>query len=158
MAWPAVRGKWAGRSSPIQWRSLLNHLRKDRPMKRDMDLIRRIVLATAELPYGEQIGKLDGVNEEDFIVHVIWLKEAGLLCAITPPGDGMNAKFAIISRLTWNGCEFADAIQSDTLWKKAKESVMRPGISYTFDVLKDWLKTEISQGLPTLRALSNQVA
>ncbi len=31
---------------------------------------------------------------------------------------------------------------------------LKPGMSFTFDLLKDWLKAEISQGLPALRALA----
>ncbi|MDG2617731.1 DUF2513 domain-containing protein [Thermoleptolyngbya sichuanensis XZ-Cy5] len=62
--------------------------------------------------------------------------------------------YASIGRLTWQGCEFADAVADDRLWNKAKENVLKPGISFTFDVLKEWLKAEISQGLPALRALA----
>lgn len=123
-------------------------------MKRDMDLIRRIILATANMPYGHQLQQLEGVEPEAFITHVVWLEEAGLVQAMAQAGSGSMAMYAIVLRLTWAGCDFADAIQSDTLWAKAKDSVLKPGISWTFDVLKDWLKTEIAQGLPTLRGLT----
>ena len=46
-----------------------------------------------------------------------------------------------------------DAARDDTLWRKAKESVIRPGASFTFDLVKDWLKAEISHGFPTLRGM-----
>lgn len=80
------------------------------------------------------------------------MKEAGLVDAVIQEYMGGDT-LAIVRRLTWDGCEFADAIRSDTLWKKAKDNVMKPSMSFTFDVLKDWLKSEITQGLPTLRAL-----
>lgn len=120
-------------------------------MKRDMDVIRRIILATADLPYGQPLNKLDDVAEEVFITHVIWLAEAGLIDADANAGSGSFAKYALVKRLTWAGCEFADAVASDTLWKKAKDNVIKPGLSFTFDTLKDWLKTEIAQGFPALR-------
>lgn len=123
-------------------------------MKRDMDLIRKILLATADLPYGEQLTSLEGVDEEAFVMHVIWLSEAGLVKATAKDGVGPSeARYAFVFRLTWAGCEFTDAIRDDTLWNKAKANVLKPGMSFTFDVLKEWLKTEITQGLPTLRAL-----
>ena len=123
-------------------------------MKRDMDLIRRIALATEALRPGEALNKLDGVEEELFAIHAQWMQEAGLLTATLHPNDGRaQADFAQIWRLTWTGCEFAEAVRSDTLWKKAKENVMKPSMSFTFDVLKEWLKIEITQGLPTIRAL-----
>jgi len=64
----------------------------------------------------------------------------------------------MVERLTWAGCEFADAVRSDTLWAKAKKEVIKPGISFTFDILKEWLKAEITQGFPTLRALAHQAS
>ncbi|RDI11005.1 DUF2513 domain-containing protein [Comamonas sp. AG1104] len=122
-------------------------------MKRDMDLIRRIALAAEELPMDETLDGLDGVEQDVFSLHVIWMKEAGLVhAAINEYMD--ESAVAFVFRLTWSGCEFADAVRSDTLWKKAKDNVMKPSMSFTFDVLKDWLKTEITQGLPTIRALS----
>lgn len=127
-------------------------------MKRDMDLIRRIVLETAALPYGMALNGLDKVTPEEFVTHAIWLQEAGLIRANTQAGSGSYAMFANVTGLTWNGCEFADAITSDTVWAKAKEHVLKPGMSFTFDVLKDWLKTEITQGFPTIRGLGQQVS
>jgi hypothetical protein len=123
-------------------------------MKRDMDIIRRIILETAELPYGETLESLEGISEEAFITHVIWLQEAGLIEADAQAGSGSFAQYAIVFRLTWDGCEFSDAIQDDTLWNKAKEVVLKPGLSFTFDTLKEWLKAEIKNGLPSLRSLS----
>lgn len=107
------------------------------------------------MPYGETLSSLDGVAPEVFVTHVIWLQEAGLIEADAQAGSGSFAQYASVSRLTWAGCEFADAIQDDTLWAKAKDVVLKPGISFTFDTLKEWLKTEITNGLPTLRGLSN---
>lgn len=123
-------------------------------MKRDMDLIRQIVLATADLEYGAILTELPDVAPEVFATHVAWMDEAGLVKATHKEGGGGSmATFAAVFRLTWDGCEFADAVRSDTLWSKAKSNILKPGISFTFDVLKDWLKSEITQGLPTIRTL-----
>lgn len=123
-------------------------------MKRDMNLIRRIVLATADLPPFKNLSGLEGVPESEFVMHAEWLKEAGLVAATTRVGHSESeAQFAFIFRLTWAGCEFADAIRDDTLWKKAQDKVIKPGISFTFDVFKDWLKAEIAQGFPSVGRL-----
>jgi len=45
------------------------------------------------------------------------------------------------------GNEFVDAMRDDTLWKKAKDSVIKPGASWTVKLLFEWLKTEIKQRL-----------
>lgn len=125
-------------------------------MKRDMDLIRRIALEVETMPSGSTLDSLDGVDEDVFALHAIWMNEAGLIKAIIEE-DLHDGCFVDISRLTWAGCEFASAAHDDTVWKKAKESVIKPGASFTFDLLKSWLKTEIGQGFPTLRGLGDQV-
>jgi hypothetical protein len=120
-------------------------------MKRDMDLVREIVLALDQLPADRGLKGIEGVETPTFAAHVLWLAEAGLVTATFFPSNGqMNPTYAEAWRLTWSGCEFADAIRSDTLWKKAKEDVIKPSASWTFTVLLDWLKAEISKGLPTL--------
>lgn len=120
-------------------------------MKRDMDIIRRIALETSDLPYGTHLVDLDGVSKEDFGLHAIWMEEAGLIKAAISEYQDNSPPSAFIFRLTWEGCEFADAVRSDTLWSKAKESIIKPTSSFTFGVIKDWLKSEIQQGFPSLR-------
>lgn len=123
-------------------------------MKRDMDLIRRIALETADLPYGHSLHALDGVSKEAFGQHVVWMQEAGLVKAAVQEYMSNDPPAARVLRLTWDGCEFADAVRSDTLWKKAKDTVIKPASSFTFGVIRDFLRQEILQGLPTLRGLS----
>jgi len=38
-------------------------------------------------------------------------------------------------------------MRDDTLWKQAKEHVLIPGASWTFEILKDWAKYEIKTKL-----------
>lgn len=123
-------------------------------MKRDMDIVRRIALETAELEYGFGLDALEGVDKNTFTAHVEWMCEAGLIKAnFTRYEDGTPPE-AVITRLTWDGCEFADSVRSDTLWRKAKETVIKPTSSFTFGVMRDWLRQEILQGLPTLRGMN----
>lgn len=120
-------------------------------MKRDMDIVRRIALQTADLPYGEMLDRLEGVEDVVFATHVQWMEEAGLVKASIAEyvGGHMNA---VVLRLTWDGCEFADSVRSDTLWNAAKTKVLMPSGSWTFGLLRDWLAAEIRDGFPTLRS------
>lgn len=122
-------------------------------MKRDMDVIRRIVLEVEAMDSGHALVSSDGLDEATFAAHAVWMEEAGLIKANIQDRLSGGPPKVLIRRLTWAGCEFADAVRSDTLWKKAKDNVMKPSMSFTFDVLKEWLKTEITQGLPTIRGL-----
>ncbi len=118
-------------------------------MRRDMDLIRRICLAVQDLPPGGNLKELDGVAEEVFWEHAKLLLDAGYVEGKALPYLG-GGGFAMLSRLTWAGQDFADAARNDTLWARAKEKFIASGASFTVDLLKDWLKAEISKGLGSL--------
>lgn len=119
-------------------------------MKRDMDIVRRIAIETADMPFGAVLTGLDGVSAPAFVAHVQWMSEAGLIVGLTEEPLSGDVGFAHVIRLTWQGCEFADAVSSETVWEKAKRAVIKPSASWTFDVLKEWLKVELSQGLSTI--------
>lgn len=119
-------------------------------MKRDMDLIRRIALATTDLEPDQCLESLDGVDASTFAMHALWMQEAGLVVADVEWSLHGGFAYASVSRLTWDGCEFADAVRDDTLWRKAREHVLKPSASFTFRSLGDWLKAQILQGLPPL--------
>lgn len=121
-------------------------------MKRDMDLIRQIAIESEQIPYGHTLRGVDGVTPQDFVHHAKLMAEAGLIEATISEFQDFSTPKAQVWRLTWEGHDFLDATRSDTVWKKAKDNVLKPGMSFTFDVLKDWLKAEITQGFPTFRA------
>lgn len=117
-------------------------------MHRDMDIIRKIVLAVREAP--EHVNAVDGVSSDEFARHAQWLEEAGLVAAAIQGGGKQTAKAAVIFRLTWAGNDFADSIIDDTLWKKAKDNVIKPSASWTFGILLEYLKVEIKSRIPGL--------
>jgi len=123
-------------------------------MKRDPDAIRQIALATEDLPAGHFLQEVNGMDPAVFAEHVQWMLDADLVEGKVQRYMGGSPPTAFVMRLTWTGCDFLDAARSDTLWKKARGSVISPTASWTFDILKDWLKQEIRQGLPTLRGLA----
>lgn len=106
-------------------------------MKRDMDIVRRITLATSDMEHNHVLTGLDGLDKASFSIHGIWMQEAGLVVANVQEYRSGEPATVLIRRLTWEGCDFADAVRSDTLWKKAKEVVILPTASFTFGMLKD---------------------
>ncbi|MEG1971299.1 MAG: DUF2513 domain-containing protein [Burkholderiaceae bacterium] len=113
-------------------------------MKRDMDLIRQILLAARECQ--GPLKELPGVEQATFDYQVGLLNEAGFVVASVREDHGVF-KTALLWRLTWSGEDFACSLIDDTLWKKAKEAVLKPTASWTFDVLKAYLSSEISRRL-----------
>ena len=120
-------------------------------MKRDFDLIRRILTDIENIPAGKSMNNINYPEYNRSVVdhHIILLDEAGLIKAkILKTMGGIGAVH--ITGLTWSGHDFLDAMKDDTIWNKAKESVLKPGASITFGLLLEWLKTEakLKLGLP----------
>lgn len=79
---------------------------------------------------------------EEQTYHTQLLLDAGFV-----EGRVFDEETCVVQRLTWAGHDFLDAMRDDTVWKKAKEHVLKPGASWTFDVLKEWLKAEVKAKL-----------
>ncbi len=117
-------------------------------MERDMDLIRRIVMAVRESQ--KVVSGLEGVPREQFAEHAQLLVEAGLVNANVLDGHKKPSGPASIYRLTWAGHNFADSINEDKLWQKAKDNIMKPAASWTFGILLEYLKVEISRKISVI--------
>lgn len=111
-------------------------------------MIRDIGLAVEALQPGHTLQEMQGVSHDEFVLHVELMIEAGLLVGRVARMLGPTR--VNVERLTWTGYDFVDASRSNSLWLRAKTTVIKPTASWTFDLLKEWLKTEISKGLPSI--------
>ena len=101
-------------------------------MKRDMDLIRALLLKVEEAPYGALwSGEMPGYTHQQVLYHVELANDAGLIEASLLNPDGF-----LVRRLTYAGHEFLDAARSDKIWNKAKETVMNNAGTLTLEALK----------------------
>lgn len=119
-------------------------------MNRDFDLIRKIMTDIEMLPSGEckQQFEYPEIDTTTALYHVALLIDAGLIRGKTEEhSEGIDV---IVFDLTWNGHDFLDAMKDDNLWNKAKENILKPGMSFTFDLLLEYLKFQVKQkiGLP----------
>jgi len=118
-------------------------------MNRDMDVVRQIVLALRDAT--SQLHSLPDVPDEVFKYNAQLLIEEGLALGYSASGGmsgtGIVPAVLFLSRLTWDGHDFADSIADDTIWKRAKEKVIKPSASWTFAILKEYLKAEIKRHL-----------
>lgn len=115
-------------------------------MKREMDLVRRLLLAIELQPHGEILMAIDGVDSDTFVAHAQWLLDAEFVEGKVTDIAGLAC--ARIERLTWQGCEFLDAARNETLWTQAKEVFRSNMVSFPLSLLKDWLEAEIKRSLP----------
>lgn len=107
-------------------------------MKRDMELIRLLLL---EQEQGEAPPELAQYPEQDILYNFALMSDAGLIDAELIPELGMPTS-VYVRRLTWAGHDFLDATRDSKVWKMAKEHILKPGASWTFSVLLEWLKQE----------------
>jgi hypothetical protein len=115
-------------------------------MKRDMDIIRRILLAVRDSDTVTR--EVEGVSPLEFGLHAQLIVEAGLATGSIATGKhGMEVKAALLFRLTWAGHDFADSVQDDNVWHKAKKRLMGPSLSWTFDILREVVAAIIKDGL-----------
>jgi len=120
-------------------------------MKRDMDVIRLILMRQES---GEAPPELAKYPEDLVVYNIALMKDAGLVEAVLANDAKGFPRAAVIIRLTWAGHDFLDAARDDTLWRKAREKIIRPAGSWTFGILLEWLKHEIRSRIPGLENLS----
>lgn len=120
-------------------------------MKRDLDFCRTILLRVGDAPSDKQ-ADLDfpDRSEGELVAHIEWLEEGGLLDAEIMRNRLGQADGAIVQRLTWEGCDFLDASRDPSLWQKARTRFLSPGVSFTFEIVKAYLKREILGELPDI--------
>ncbi|OFV71408.1 MULTISPECIES: DUF2513 domain-containing protein [Acetobacterium] len=110
-------------------------------MKRDMELIRKILLTVEEKYvdtwlHSNEI-EIDGYDMKTIGYHCAVLHDAGLLYDYKGQyGDGELLQFGV-GRLTWDGHEFLEKIKSDTVWNKTKDTITTKGIPFVLDAVKE---------------------
>lgn len=115
-------------------------------MKRDLDLVRELLLRLESLPVtsqgivavkpnGASIG-IESYTPQQISYHLSLLKEAGFLdCTENTMSDGTIA----FRGLTWAGHDFLDSVRDPKTWARTKEGALAAG-GFTLDILKDLAK------------------
>jgi len=121
-------------------------------MKRDWDTIRDILIRLEDKGPDEdslELSNFPAEQRDEVLYHVELLEEADLIHGKIDKQIGPVSYNFIAVRLTWEGHELPDAIRSDTIWNKTKESFVSKGISMTCDLVKSvaiGLATDFLQG------------
>lgn len=124
-------------------------------MRRDMDLVREILIYAAEKPDAKPSDyRAFGDHSADMVMyHIDLLVDAGLLDGVKGGlSDYGNSGFGIvhgsqIGNLTWDGQEFVAAAKDSTIWEKAMTHVVKPAAGFTFTAVLEYLKAEAKRTL-----------
>ena len=121
-------------------------------MKRDLDLIRKIILAAEDLPTGTVLSeiKIDGYTDEQIGYHCYLAADAGLAKGMNMTTLADRSPRWRILNLTSAGHDFADAARNETTWRKATGIVKEKAGTATIEIVKEVLVGIIkgSIGLP----------
>jgi hypothetical protein len=116
-------------------------------MKRDMELIRTLLLRLEEMPIaaGHVIGidwtddffDIAACDRDTAIQHFQLLMDAGFIAA--PTSQGMTQ--FILTGLSWEGHEFIDSIRNPDVWSKTKAGMKVVG-GFGLDLMLKLAKEE----------------
>lgn len=109
-------------------------------MKRDMELIRKILVAMVDHP--DPMGwvplEFEGYSDVDVSYQVKLLADQGMVEAT---GCCSSAGFAWrAKRLTWDGHDYVEAIRDEGRWQKVKDWIKSTGKILTLETLKQGVK------------------
>ena len=107
-------------------------------MKRDMDLIRVILLNIEELHKGTVIYnfQVDGYELSEVAYHCKLLYEVGFISAYHSEYADNKLRRVAVGGLTWDGNEFLDKIRDDIIWNKTKKTIKKKRLPLVLETIK----------------------
>ena len=118
-------------------------------MKRDLELIRKLILAAEASPTGyvKVDIEIEGYSPEQIGYHSYLLVDAGLAKGVDITSLGNTSPIWRILHLTSAGHDFADAARDEGTWRKATGIVKDNAGSVTLDMMKQVLISLIKNAL-----------
>ena len=104
-------------------------------MKRDMDLIRLILLRVEEQDPNTSSYEsitIDGYTSGEVREHIKLLANAGMISDVHHDLDGN----VWVRSITWDGYDYLDKVRDNTIWKKTKDTIKEKGLPLIFDTIK----------------------
>jgi hypothetical protein len=93
-------------------------------MTRDMELVRKIMLAVAanERPLDSMMVRIANYTPEQIGEHIRLLQAARLLDGTAAMGPDRRPRWSEL-RLTWWGHDFVECARNDVIWRTARETI-----------------------------------
>jgi len=111
-------------------------------MKRDLNLIRAILLDIEAAPAGKPVYgfEYEGRDNVEILEHVQLLLDEQFIEG-TVLRQGMNEPVrCLVHRMTWAGHEFLSKAKNDTVWKKVLAQAEEKGMSASMTVINGLLE------------------
>ena len=107
-------------------------------MKRDMDLVRDILLKVEKADRALTSDDMHKLKQNDSLIdyHVELLTQHKLLDADITHDWNNDIVGLNIAGLTWEGRDFLEGMRNPTLWEKVKSTLKESGAFASFEVIK----------------------
>ena len=115
-------------------------------MKRDMDLIRKVLFALEgrEADIGDTLS-IEGYSMAEVAYHCSLLHDAGYVRGYKGFYASNELHYFGVGSLTWDGVEYLEKIRNENVWKKTKEIIIGKGLPLGIDVIKSVASSVISE-------------
>src|ERR1700730_17695599 len=102
-------------------------------MTNNLDLGRDLLLKGETSVYSSSDPKI--------VYHLGLMRQAGLVHAMVTPNKCQGRfTLGILKRLTPPGRQFLHAARNETIWRRAKQDFIRPGLMFSLSLVTDYLK------------------
>jgi hypothetical protein len=124
-------------SSRLEWPTdtELNYLG---PMKRDLDLVREVLLQIEGLPAGPPAQyRTSEIEDPVLLAHFELVIASGLVIGKIARSQGTRGDVISISGLSWEGHEWLEMVRSQAMWNEVKSALLDNGGALTFELTKE---------------------
>jgi hypothetical protein len=105
-------------------------------MKRDMDLVRLILLFLEEDDNPHHLPGpivIEGYSQYAIVEHLRLMESGGLLSDV----EVLYSNVAnCIAHITWDGHNYLDSVRDKSVWDKIKKHILDKGLSIGFEAIK----------------------
>ena len=106
-------------------------------MKRDLDLVRQVLLQIEALPAGPPAQyRTSEIDDPVLLAHFELVIAAGLVNGKIARSQGTRGDVISISGLTWEGHEWIEMVRSQTVWNEIKSTLLQHGGALTYELTK----------------------
>jgi hypothetical protein len=104
-------------------------------VKRDLDLVRQILLQIEALPAGPAAQyRMSEIEDPVLLAHLELLIDAALVNGKIARSHGARGDVISVQGLTWQGHEWIEMMRSQSVWNETKSTVLEQGGALTFDL------------------------
>jgi hypothetical protein len=122
-------------------------------MKRDLDLVRQLLLQIEGLPAGPPAQyRTSEIEDPVLLAHFELVIASGLVNGKISRSQSSRGDVISISGLTWEGHEWIEMVRSQSVWNATKSMLIDSGAALTYELTKAAASTILRArlGLPVL--------